>query len=136
VVISGSCFCGEVTYAVTAPLQNARSCHCSRCRKVFGGAASAYAEVAPGSFSWRTGTGNLKQYNADPDWGLIFCAKCGSALAGMLANEVHGVVLGTVDGDPGIEIGMHIHVASKAPWDHIGGDAPQFPEGPMDENAG
>jgi hypothetical protein len=44
----------------------------------------------------------------------------------MLANEVHGVTLGTVDGDPGVEIGMHIYVASKAPWDHIGGDAPQF----------
>jgi len=30
---------------------------------------------------------------------------------------------------------MHIHVASKAPWDHIGGDAPQYVEGPMDEVA-
>jgi hypothetical protein len=53
----------------------------------------------------------------------------------MLANEVHGVTLGTVDGDPGVEIGMHIYVASKAPWDHIGGDAPQFFAGPTDANA-
>jgi hypothetical protein len=25
---------------------------------------------------------------------------------------------------------MHIFVGSKAPWDHIGGDAPQFEEFP------
>ena len=31
---------------------------------------------------------------------------------------------------PGIAVGMHIFTGSKAPWDHIGGDAPQFPEFP------
>ena len=133
--ISGSCFCGKVTYEVTAPLENARSCHCSRCRKVFAGAASAYAEVASGSFSWRTGKEKLKRYNADGNWGLVFCNTCGSALAGMLSDEVHGITLGTVDGDPGIEIEMHIYVASKAPWDHIGGEAPQFSEGPTNANS-
>jgi hypothetical protein len=133
--ISGSCFCGQVTYEVTAPLENARSCHCSKCRKVFGGPSSAYAEVKAGAFSWKTGKENLSRYNANSDWGLVFCDRCGSALAGILSNEVHGVTLGTVDGDPGIEIAMHIHVASKAPWDHIGGDAPQFSEGSSDANA-
>ena len=133
--ISGSCFCGLITYEVTAPLENARSCHCSRCRKAFGGPSSAYAEVKAGSFSWRTGEENLKRYDAEANWGLAFCEKCGSALAGLLANEVHGITLGTVDGDPGVEIAMHIYVASKAPWDHIGGDAPQFLAGSTDENA-
>ena len=133
--ISGSCSCGLVTYEVTAPLENARSCHCSRCRKAFGGPSSAYAEVRPGSFSWKTGEANLRRYDADADWGLVFCDRCGSALAGMLTSDVHGITLGTVDGDPGVEIAMHIHVASKAPWDHIGGDAPQFPAGPIGDTA-
>jgi hypothetical protein len=130
--ISGSCFCGSVSYAVSAPLENARSCHCSRCRKVFGGAASAYAEVQSGSFEWVAGRENVKFYAAGPDWGLAFCDNCGSALAGILQDEVHGITLGTVDGDPGVELAMHIYVESKAPWDHIGGDAPQFTEGPDD----
>jgi len=39
--------------------------------------------------------------------------------------------LGSVDDDPGVEIEMHIFVGSKAPWDHIGGDAPQFEELPV-----
>jgi hypothetical protein len=43
---------------------------------------------------------------------------------------VHGVALGTIDGDPGVRIEMHIFVGSKAPWDHIGGNAPQYPEFP------
>ena len=129
-LISGSCFCGSVSYAVSAPLENARSCHCSRCRKVFGGAASAYAEVKSGSFKWVSGRECVKFYAIDPNWGLAFCASCGSALAGMIKDEVHGITLGTVDGDPGVKLAMHIYVASKAPWDHIGGDVRQFTEGP------
>ena len=133
--ITGSCFCGQVTYEITAPLERARSCHCSKCRKAFGGPSSAYAEVRDGSFSWKTGEEHLRRYDSDTDWGLSFCGRCGSALAGMLADDVHGITLGTVDGDPGVEIEMHIHVASKAPWDHIGGNAPQFAEGPTVESA-
>ena len=131
-LIKGSCFCGLITYAVSAPLKNARSCHCSRCRKIFGGPSSAYAEVQNGSFAWITGRTNVKRYDVDANWGLVFCDSCGSALAGMLNDEIHGITLGTVNGDPGIEVTMHIHVASKAPWDHIGGAAPQFLEGAED----
>ncbi len=131
--ITGSCFCGQITYEVTAPLQNARACHCSKCRKAFSGASSAYAEVQAGSFSWKTGEENLKRYLSKDSWGLAFCGRCGSALAGTLHDEVHGVTLGTVNGDPEVQLVMHIHVASKAPWDHIGGDAPQFMEGPPEE---
>lgn len=133
--ISGSCFCGLIIYDISAPLENARSCHCSRCRKAFGGASSAYAEVKPGSFNWKTGEESLRHFDADANWGLAFCDRCGSALVGILDDEVHGVMLGTVDGDPGVGIAMHIYVGSKAPWDHIGGDAPQFMEGPTDEDA-
>jgi hypothetical protein len=133
--ITGSCFCGEVSYQVAAPLENARSCHCSKCRKAFSGASSAYAEVQPGSFSWKSGEQNLTRYSSNDNWGLVFCRRCGSALAGMLHDDVHGITLGTVDGDPEVQIKMHIHVASKAPWDHIGGDAPQFMEGPTDDSA-
>jgi hypothetical protein len=48
----------------------------------------------------------------------------------MFDGKVHGVTLGTVDGDPGVQIAMHTFVGSKAPWDHIGGSARQFDEEP------
>jgi hypothetical protein len=130
VTIVGGCFCGRVRYEVSAPLVNGRSCHCSRCRKAFSGAGSAYAEVPPSAFRWVQGEDALTHYEASPGWGLCFCRVCGTTLCGFHGEAVHGVTLGSVDGDPGVEIGMHIFVGSRAPWDHIGGTAPQYPEGP------
>jgi hypothetical protein len=46
----------------------------------------------------------------------------------MYNQQVHGLTLGCIEGDPGVEIGMHIFVDSRAPWDHIGGDAVQYAE--------
>jgi hypothetical protein len=129
-VITGGCFCGQVRYEVSAPLRNARCCHCSRCRKVFSGAGSAYAEVEPGTFKWASGSHELSIFHSMPDWGICFCQKCGSTLCGIHGKDVHGVTLGTVDGDPGVEIEMHIFTGSRAPWDHIGGSAPQYLEFP------
>jgi len=128
--LTGGCFCGAVRYEVVAPLQNARCCHCSRCRKAFSGAGSAYAEVEPGSLRWITGLERLVRYESTPGWGLSFCGVCGTTLCGTHEGEVHGVTLGSVDGDPGVQIEKHLFVASKAPWDHIGGSAPQFDGAP------
>jgi hypothetical protein len=124
--LSGGCFCGEVRYAISAPLRSARSCHCSRCRKAFSGAGSAYAEIEPGSLTWITGESRLVGFEATPGWGLRFCGSCGSTLCGTHDGQVHGVTLGCVDGDPGVQIERHLFVGSRAPWDHIGGSAPQF----------
>ena len=128
--IEGTCFCGTVRYRVREPLTNARSCHCSRCRKAFSGAGSVYAEVEPGSFAWLQGESAVRTYRNPDGTGLAFCGTCGSTLCGLVAGNVHGVTLGCVDGDPGIEIAMHLFVGSKAPWDHIGGDAPRYAEFP------
>jgi hypothetical protein len=129
-MITGGCFCGSVRYQVAAPLAAGQSCHCSRCRKAFSGAGSAYAEVVPGSFSWLSGEDNLGRYETAPGWGLCFCRTCGSTLCGTAAEGVHGVTLGCVDGDPGVRIEMHIFVGSRAPWDDVGGNAPQYAEFP------
>jgi len=128
--LTGGCACGRVRYEISSPLKNARSCHCSRCRKTFSGAGSAYAEVEPGSFAWTRGEAELVAYETGPGWGLQFCGICGSTLCGLHDGVVHGVTLGCIDGDPGVRIEMHIFVGSRAPWDHIGGDAPQYEAAP------
>jgi hypothetical protein len=128
--ITGRCFCGRIRYKVSQPLQRARSCHCSRCRKAFSGAGSAYAEIEPGTLRWTAGEAELVSYKATPRFGLQFCGTCGSTLCGTHDGDIHGVTLGCLDDDPGVEIAMHIFVGSRAPWDHIGGDAPQFEAGP------
>ena len=129
-IITGECFCGRIRHEVAKPLKNGRSCHCSRCRKAFSGAGSAYAEVEPGAFRWLEGEELLTTYESVVGWGLAFCSRCGSTLCGTHQEQVHGVTLGTVNGDPGVDIEMHIFVGSRAPWDHVGGDAPQFVAGP------
>ena len=133
--LTGGCFCGRVRYEIDAPLKSARSCHCSRCRKAFSGAGSAYAEVERGAFAWVSGASSVVPFESSPGWGWCFCARCGSTLCGTHAGEIHGVTLGSVDGDPGVEIAMHIFVGSRAPWDHIGGPAPQFEAGPNASSA-
>jgi len=126
--VEGECYCGTVRYRVEGALGHASACHCSRCRKLFSGASSAYAEVPDGSkFSWVSGEDQLGTYT-NGSWGVAFCRVCGSTLCGIHANKVHGITLGTVNGDPGVELQMHLYVGSKAPWDHIGGSAPQFEE--------
>lgn len=126
-MIQGGCFCGRHRYQIDGRLCNARSCHCSQCRKAFSGAGSAYAEVSPdATFTWLDDTTDLTLYKSMADWGLAFCSKCGTTLCGMYKDHVHGVTLGSVDGDPLVEIEQHIFVGSKAPWDHIGGEAPQY----------
>lgn len=128
-MINGECFCGSVKYEIDGPLKKARSCHCSRCRKAFGSASSAFAEIGDSSkFDWTKGEDKVQRYESEKGWGLGFCNVCGSTLCGLFKGNVMGVTLGTIDGDPGIEIEQHIFVGSKAPWDHIGGTAPQFEE--------
>lgn len=128
--ITGGCACGAIAYEIRGHLLHARSCHCSKCRKVFSGAGSTMAFCAPETFKWTKGEDTLSEYSFHKGWSVLFCSNCGTSLAGMLEGEVRGIALGTADGDPGIQISEHIFVGSKAPWDHIGGDAPQFEKHP------
>ena len=128
--ITGECFCGDVTYRIDGQLRDARSCHCSRCRKAFSAQASAYAEVAPGTFEWLSGEQLLSTYEGSQGFGLRFCSRCGSTLCGIYEGEVHGVTLGCVNGNPDVEIGMHIFVGSKAAWEVLPEGIVRFEEGP------
>lgn len=115
--ITGECFCGSIKYQIDGVLRDARSCHCSRCRKAFSAQASAYALVEPETFKWLQGEELLTSYKSQQGFGLQFCSQCGSTLCGIYKDEVHGVTLGCVDGDPEVEIGYHIFVGSKASWE-------------------
>ncbi len=128
--ITGGCLCGAITYRVEGALRDARSCHCSRCRKAFSAQASAYALVDADQFRWMTGEEQLTTYKTGNDFGLQFCQMCGSTLCGLFENRVHGITLGCVDGDPDVELGMHIFVGSRARWETIPAGVKQYQEGP------
>jgi hypothetical protein len=100
------------------------------CRKAFSAQASAYAQVDPEQFVFVEGEDLLTSYESENGAGLKFCSKCGSTLCGTYKGETHGVALGCVDGDPEIDIGMHIFVGSKARWETIPNGTPQYDEWP------
>jgi hypothetical protein len=100
------------------------------CRKAFSAQASAYALVEPGDFSWVSGEDLLTRYDSSKGAGLQFCSLCGSTLCGTCKGKVSGVTLGCVDGDPEIELGMHIFVGSKASWENLPEGVPQYEEWP------
>lgn len=129
VTVTGECFCGEITYQLNGDLRDARSCHCSRCRKAFSSQASAYALVDAKAFTWLSGEKLLTSYVGGHGFGLQFCSRCGSTLCGVLDGQVHGVTLGCVNGDPNIELGRHIYVGSKARWETIAEGVEQYLEG-------
>ena len=129
--ITGECFCGEVKYQIDGKLRDARSCHCSRCRKAFNAQASAAAMVEPTEFRWLSGQSLLSSYVGEHGFGLQFCKQCGSTVCTLYKGEVFQVTLGCVNGDPEIEIGMHLHVGSKAKWETLPGGITQFEAGPV-----
>lgn len=133
VPITGECFCGQVKYRVDGQLRDARSCHCSRCRKAFSSQASAYALVEPDQFHWVSGKTLLTSYVGQHGFGLQFCQICGSTICGIYAGDVHGVTLGCVNGTPDIELGRHLYVGSKASWEKMPDWVLQYQQGEPDD---
>ena len=47
--LTGGCGCGAVRFEISEPLGSAVYCHCTRCQRRTGTAASAQARIAAGS---------------------------------------------------------------------------------------
>ena len=122
--LTGGCNCGAVRFEVTAPLGPARYCHCTRCQRRTGTAASASAIVTPGSVVVTQGTEQLGSWTPDDGREKVFCALCGSALliGDPDTGEIVGVRLGAIDGDPGVRPTARQFVAYAAPWEAIPDD--------------
>jgi hypothetical protein len=131
--ITGGCLCGSVRYEVRGPFLRAGHCHCSRCRRHSGAAMGTQGRVRREDFVLLSGAALVRVYR--PEGGAVkaFCSVCGSSLFGGTWPEGPEVSirLGTVDGDPGIRPQYHTYVGSKAAWDEILDDLPQY-EGPLE----
>lgn len=125
-VVRGACLCGEVEFDVREP-QSLGVCHCTRCRRWTGGAAPVVV-VAADNFEVTKGQDLIRQYQPEGFSPRYFCGNCGSGVY-TGGGEVYYVLAGVLQN---LELmpAWHIQVAGKAPWDEIGGNAPQFPEYP------
>jgi hypothetical protein len=120
----GGCGCGAVRFEVTAPLESANYCHCTRCQRRSGTAASANARPEPGSFRILSGEERLRAWRPAGGWEKWFCGDCGSALFSRHPHDPErmSIRLGAFDGDPGIKPSLRQFVAYAAPWEAIPDD--------------
>jgi hypothetical protein len=129
--LRGGCLCGGVRFEVTEPLVSSSYCHCTRCQRRTGTAASAQARVAPGSLAITQGEELVRAYEPEDGFAKLFCSVCGSSLFSRSPEDpsVMSVRLGAFDSDPGIRPQWRQYVAYAASWEPIPDDGlERFPE--------
>jgi len=131
--LTGGCLCGGVRFRVDAPLVVATYCHCTRCQRRTGTAASAQARIQPGSLTVTQGEELIRTYAPPDGFPKLFCGACGSALWSRSPDnpDIMSVRLGAFDSDPGIRPSLRQVVAYAAAWEDIPDDGlPRYDERP------
>lgn len=129
--LTGGCNCGSIRYEVSEPLVRASYCHCKRCQRRSGAAASPQAHPAPGTFRVVAGEEKLRRWKPAHGGEKWFCGECGSAIFGYNAGHPDslGIRMGTFDGEPGIRPSVRQFVAYAATWEPLPEDGlPRFPD--------
>ena len=129
--LTGGCLCGRVRFEVTEALVVAGYCHCTRCQRRTGTAASVQAHIVPGSLHVTAGEDLLRAYEPAGGFAKVFCGACGSQLWSRNPQNpaALSVRMGAFDTDPGIRPSYRQYVAYAAPWEPIPDDGlPRFPE--------
>lgn len=127
---SGGCLCGAVRFQLSGKIRNIVNCHCSECRKAQGAAFATNGVVDAEDFVLLSGEDLLTGYSSDQDQTKCFCSVCGSPIMSKrksLPDQVR-VRLGTIESDISERPEAHIFVNSKANWEEISGDLPQYDE--------
>jgi hypothetical protein len=130
--LTGGCLCGGVRYELTEAPLSAGYCHCTRCQRRTGTAASAQAKIAPGSLRITAGEHLIKAFAPAGGFEKVFCSACGGALWSRHPDDrdLIGIRLGTFDGDPGVRPSYRQYVAYAATWEPLPDDGlPRYPEG-------
>jgi len=130
--LSGGCNCGAVRFELTEAPTDAVYCHCRRCQRRSGTAASPSALVPRATLRIISGEKSLRAWQpGDGARGKWFCGECGSSLfAGdPRRDDPVGIRLGAFDGDPGVRPNRRVFTAYAAPWEPIPDDSlPRFAE--------
>jgi len=126
----GSCLCGKVQFEITGEIEDIVCCHCSLCRKAQGSAFATNGNLDAVKFEITSGFDQLTVYESTPGQTKYFCKTCGSPIMSKSKDypDKVRVRLGTIESDISERPVAHIYVASKASWEVIGGDLPQYDE--------
>ena len=124
----GSCLCGAISFEITGPIKSIVCCHCSQCRKAQGTAFATNGIVASKHFRILTGEQFLSAYQVTPDQTRYFCKNCGSPIMSKNTSRPDDIRIrmGTIISDVKEKPEAHIFVSSKANWEDIKNDLPQY----------
>ena len=126
VPVTGGCLCGAVRYESTEPPTEGYYCHCTICRKAYGGLFSATVKFTGSAFKFRQG--ELKYHRATPIAKRGFCDNCGSPVA-FFYDDLPDVwiKIGSLDHPEDWPMtraaswgpSVHWHTDTKVPWHEI-----------------
>jgi hypothetical protein len=122
-MIRGSCLCGAVRFEVARVAGPFELCHCSRCRKVSGGAHLAGIYVETEHYRLLSGRELIREFalpvrEQPPAYCTFFCSRCGSPTPEPAPRGAWTEIpAGLLDDDPGLRPDRHIFVDYAAPWD-------------------
>jgi len=131
--LAGGCLCGGVRFELTEPPGAAGYCHCTRCQRRTGTAASAQARIDGRTLELQRGEELVKAWR-HPGGGFekCFCRECGAHLFSRNPADPTqmSVRMGAFDGDPGARPAWRQYIAYAADWEPVPDDGlERFPEG-------
>jgi len=129
-VVTGGCLCGGIRFEITEPLVSFTYCHCTRCQRRTGTAASAQARIVPGSLRFTQGEELVKGWKPEEGFEKCFCSTCGGQLFSRdPEGRIRSVRMGALDEDPGLRPSHRQFVAYAATWETIPDDGiPRYEE--------
>jgi hypothetical protein len=126
----GSCLCGAVSFTVEGELKDPDGCHCGQCRKSTGHFLVS-TDIARERLTVK-GEEHVGWYASSEKVRRGFCRTCGSTLFwDPIFQPWTAIAMGAFDKPTGVEIGLHIHTASKGDYYEIGDGRPQYETTPQ-----
>ncbi|MHB1537141.1 MAG: GFA family protein [Solirubrobacteraceae bacterium] len=130
--LTGSCLCGGVRFQLGELPTTAGYCHCTRCQRRTGTAASASARFDGAKLRVAAGEELIASWQPPHDGAeKLFCSTCGGHLFSRNPRDHSemSVRLGAIDGDPHVRPSWRQYVAYAAAWEPIPHDGlPRFPQ--------
>jgi hypothetical protein len=127
--VTGRCLCGRVRFELTERPSVWGYCHCNRCQRRTGAAASPNAAIDASWLRILSGEEVIRAYRPPDGFDKLFCSECGSGLFSRNPQDpsVMGVRLGVLDEPPDGPPSWRQHVGSAASWEPIPDDGlPRF----------
>jgi hypothetical protein len=123
--LTGSCLCGAVRFELDERPTDAGYCHCTRCQRRSGTAASPQARIDGRAFHLTGGRGIARRVAA-PRRGLreVLLHRCGAHLFSRNPDDPTqmSIRMAAFDEDPGVRPRWRAFVAYAAPWEPIPDD--------------